>query len=111
MAAHSPSAIPARQATILNPVCVAAFPRMRALAWCNDVLYASRGYSLLRARMQTNMSPVWEDVGIFEPSPWRSITSSSRLVSRLLRDGFHALVQLSSGHLIAAVPRAIVTLQ
>src|ERR1022692_2322521 len=111
MAARAFSVNSAGQNTGLNPIRIAAFPRIRALAWCNDVLYASRGYSLLRARMQTNMSPVWEDVGIYEPSPWRSITSSSRLVSRLLRDGFHALVQLSSGHLIAAVPRAIVTLQ
>jgi len=111
MAAHAFSVNSAGQNAGLNPIRTAAFPRMRALAWCNDVLYASRGYSLLRARMQTNMSPVWEDVGIYTPGPWRSITSSSRLASRLLRDGFHALVPLSSGHLLGAVPRTIVTLQ
>jgi hypothetical protein len=110
MAAHSLSAIAARQATILNPVCVAAFPRMRALAWSNDVLYASQGYTLLRARMQTNTKPIWEDVGSYRPGVWRSITSSSRLASRLFRDGFHALAVLSSGHLVGAVPSAIVTL-
>jgi hypothetical protein len=60
--------------------------------------------------MKTNASPVWEDVGTYRPGPWRSITSSSRLASRLLRDGFHALAALSSGHLVGAVPRAIVTL-
>jgi hypothetical protein len=108
MAAHLGFAIAADQKTSLNPVCIAAFPRMRALAWCNDVLYASRGYTLLRAKMQTNL--MWEEVGTYWPSLCRSITSSSRLTSRLLRDGFHALVALPSGHLVAAAPRAIATL-
>ena len=111
MAAHSLLVITAHQATGLNPVRIATFPRLRVLAWRHDVLYASRGYSLLSARMQTDSSPVWEDVGAYQPGPWRSITSSSRLASRLLRDGFHALAALSSGHLVGAVPRAIVTLQ
>ena len=44
------------------------------------------------------------------PAAWRTVTSSSRLTSRLFRDGFHALVALSSGHLVGAVPDAIVTL-
>jgi hypothetical protein len=111
MAAHSLFAITAHQATRLNPVRTATFHRTRALAWRNDMLYVSRGYTLLRARMQTNPSPAWEDVGTYQPGPLRSITSSSRLASRLFRDGFHALAPLSSGHLIAAVPHAIVTLQ
>ena len=110
MAAHSISVSSAHQNTGLNPVRIAAFPRMRALAWRDDILYASRGYALLRATMQTNTSPVWEDVGTYRPNPWRAVSSSSRLISRLLRDGFHALVALSSGHLVGAVPRAIVTL-
>jgi hypothetical protein len=110
MVAHSLPVNSADQNTGLNPVRIAAFPRMRALAWSNDILYASRGYTLLRARMQTNTSPVWEDVGTYRPGLWRSIPSSSRLASRLLRDGFHALAALSSGHLVGAVPRAIVTL-
>jgi hypothetical protein len=110
MAAHSLFVNSADQNARLNPVRIAAFPRMRALAWGRNVLYASRGYTLLRARMQTNTNAVWEDVGTYRPGPWRSITSSSRLVSRLLRDGFHALAALSSGHLIAAVPHAILTL-
>ena len=107
MAAHPTSAI-TPQNTSLNPVQIAAFPRMRALAWCNDVLYASCGYAVLRARVRASM--VWEEVGIYRPPPWRTITSSSRLASRLLRDGFHALAALSSGHLVAAVPGTIVTL-
>jgi hypothetical protein len=109
MAAHSVFPI-ADKDTSLNPVRIAALPRMRVLAWCDDVLYASRGYALLCARMQTDPSPVWQDVGTYRPHSWRAISSSSRLMSRLLRDGFHALVALSSGHLVAAVPRAIVTL-
>ena len=98
------------QKASLNPVRIATFPGMRALAWRNDVLYASQGYTLLRARMQMNMSPVWEDAGTYQPSLWRTLTSSSRLAARLFRDGFHALAALSSGQLIAAAPHAIVTL-
>jgi len=101
----------AEQNTSLNPVQIAAFPRMRALAWRDDVLYASRGYALLRARMQTSTSVAWEDVGTYRPAAWRIITSSSPLASRLFRDGFHALVALSSKHLVGAVPHAIVTLR
>src|SRR5271167_2448541 len=107
MAAYSVSAIAAHQNTKLNPVRIAAFPGMRALAWRDDALYASRGYTLLCARMQTNASPVWKNVGTYRPSLWRTITSPSRLASRLFRDGFHALVALSSGHLVGAVARAI----
>ena len=103
----SASAIAARN-TSLHPVQIAAFPRMRALAWRDDVLYASCGYTLLQARMQTSM--LWEHVGTYRPAAWRTMTSSSRMASRLFRDGFHALVALSSGHSVAAVPRAIVTL-
>jgi hypothetical protein len=85
---------------------------MRALAWCGDILYASRGYKVLRARVQTPTSTIeWERIGQYRPAAWRTITSSSRLASRLLRDGFHALVALSSGHLVGAVPNAIVTLE
>jgi hypothetical protein len=110
MAAHSVSAI-AAQNTTLHPVQIAAFPRLRALAWCNDVLYAARGYALLRATMKTHTSAIkWDHVGQYQPAAWRTVTSSSRLASRFFRDGFHALVVLSSGHLVGAVPRAIVTL-
>jgi hypothetical protein len=111
MAAHAISLGATGQSTELNPVQVATFPRMRALAWHNDVLYASRGYSLLRARFGTYDSDIaWERVGQYRPNAWRSITSSFSLASRLFRDGFHALVTLSSGHLIGAVPNAVVTL-
>jgi hypothetical protein len=94
----------------LNPVCIATYPRMRALAWRNDVLYASCGYHLRRAKIQTSTSTLWDDVGTYRPAAWRTVTSSSHLPSRLFRDGFHALAALSSGHLIGAVPGAIVSL-
>jgi hypothetical protein len=93
-----------------NPVRIYAFPGVRALAWHNDVLYASRGYSLLRARIHANATTQWENAGIYRPGLLRTITSSADLSSRLLRDGFHALVVLPSGHVIGAVPHAVVTL-
>src|SRR4029077_5946668 len=51
----------------------------------------------------------WEHPGQYRPAVWRGITSSSHLASRFFRDGFHALAALSSGHLVGAVPHAIVT--
>ena len=90
---------------------VAVFPRLRALAWDRDVLYASRGYELLRAGITSPSAPVhWECVASVQPSFWRLLTSSSTLASRLFRDGFHALGVLDSGELVAAIPKAIVTL-
>jgi len=111
MAAHSIALNAAYEKPELNPVRIGAFANMRALAWRKNVLYASRGYSLLSATIRTNASAIeWDRVGRFRPASWRTVTSSSRMTSRLFRDGFHALVALSSGHLVGAVPRAIVTL-
>src|SRR5580704_15233841 len=111
MAAHSTCEIAVDRNAGLNPVRIATFPRLRALAWRNDVLYASRGYALLRATLQKHTGAIeWKHVGQYRPAAWRSITSSSRLASRLFRDGFHALASLSSGHLVGVVPHAIVTL-
>jgi len=90
---------------------LAAFSGLRALAWHDDVLYASRGYILLRARITAGEGEVqWEGVGEARPQWWRTLTSVSRLGTRLCRDGFHALAVLASGELIAAVPHAVVTL-
>jgi hypothetical protein len=112
MAAYSTYAVATDRNTGLSPVRLAAFPHMRALAWRNDDLYASRGYTLLRSTMKKHANALeWEHVGQYRPAAWRTITSSSQLGSRLLRDGFHALVALSSGGLVAAVPSAIVTLE
>jgi hypothetical protein len=107
--AANPSPIPAVSG--LHPIRITAVPGLRPLAWSNDILYASRGYTLLRTRIQPNNQIRWDPVGIYRPNPVRSFTSSFRLTSRLLRDGFHALVALGSEQLIGAVPRAIVTLQ
>lgn len=109
MAAERASAMPPVQAKELTLTRVAAFPRMRALAWCDDVLYASRGYTLLRAQMGAG-SIEWQTVGRYHPTWWRNLSSRSRLAFRLFRDGFHALAVLSSGDVVAAVPGAILTL-
>jgi hypothetical protein len=88
---------------------IATYPSLRVVAWANDFLYASRRYELLRSRV-TECGCTWEPVGIFRPEWWRSLTSRSRLGSRLVRDGFHALAVLPSGTVVGAVPGGIVTL-
>jgi hypothetical protein len=108
MVAHQTYVIPPQQSG-WSLDHVATFPRPRALAWCGDVLYASRGYMLLRARVE-GARIEWQEVARYRPAWWRNLSSSSRLTSRLFRDGFHALAVLSSGHLVAAVPKAILTL-
>jgi hypothetical protein len=90
---------------------VARFPRVRALTWSGDVLYAARGYQLLRARIQNPGENVaWERVGGFRASWRRRLSSGNNLTARLFRDGFHALAALPSGGFVAAVPGAIVRL-
>ena len=89
---------------------VAAFPRLRVLAWDKEILYASRGYMLLKARCGGDRFD-WEPVATYRPEWWRRITNRSRFGYRLVRDGFHALATHSSGNLIAAVPGAIATLR
>lgn len=89
---------------------VASFPSLRALSWHENLLYASRGYELLCAQISPYAPTIkWQPVARHDAAPWRQVSSRSRLGSRLLRDGFHALAVLPSGHLVAAVPRAIVT--
>lgn len=87
------------------------------MAWQGDVLYASQGYKLLRARIVgkagirgKETSIRWEHVADSQPAWWRKLTSRSRLAARLCRDGFHTLATLPSGELIAATPKAIVVL-
>jgi hypothetical protein len=109
MAAERASVMPLVRASELSLTRLATFPRMRALAWHNDVLYASRGYTLMRARMGAG-SVAWQRVAPFRPAWWRTLSASSRLTFRLFRDGFHALAVLSSGDIVAAVPGAILTL-
>jgi hypothetical protein len=91
---------------------VARLPRLRALAWAGDLLYASRGYRLFRAPIQGPLpTPNWQPVARFQPSLRQRISASNRLTARLFRDGFHALAILPSGGLVAAVPGAIITLR
>ena len=108
MAVHDSS--PMARPNVLNLVPAAVFPRLRVLAWRDDWLYASRSYSLLRARVKLDSDPVeWQPVARYVPAWWRNLSASSRLTFRLSRDGFHALVTLASGHMVAAVPGAILT--
>ncbi len=88
---------------------IASFPGLRVLAWDGDTLYASRGYTLLRARPDSAACS-WQPVGSYSPPWWRKWSAKSRLTYRLFRDGFHALAVLPSGHLVGAVPGAILTL-
>jgi len=105
--ATQPQVIP--QASKFELKCIERFPRMRALYWDGDVLYASRGYQLLQAKVDGG--PVaWKTVGYYQPEWWRGMSSASRLGFRLFRDGFHTLNKLPTNHLIAAVPKAIVVL-
>jgi hypothetical protein len=91
---------------------VARFPRLRALAWSGDHLYASRGYELLVARIHEPSDRMsWQPVATFRPALRRRLSVMNRLTTRLFRDGFHALAVLPAGGLVAAVPGAIVTLR
>ena len=91
---------------------VARFPGLRALAWSGSGLYASRGYKLLRARIENPTDNLtWLQVANFHPAWYRQLSVTNRLTARLLRDGFHALAVLPSGGIVAAVPGAIITLR
>ena len=87
---------------------IASLPGMRALAWSDDVLYAARGYTLLTLRVVGGQVRQ-HTIATHRAPLWRRMSSSMPLTFRLVRDGFHALA-IHSGHLIAAVPGAIVTL-
>ena len=89
---------------------VARLPGFRALAWSGDLLYASRGYELFRARIQDPAKPMtWQSVAKFRPGWKRTLSAANNLSARLFRDGFHALAVLPYGGIVAAVPGAIVT--
>jgi hypothetical protein len=94
---------------------VARFPHLRALTWVGDTLYASRGYELVRAEISPGQVPSdglpWEAVASFDPPWWRGWTVHSKLSSRLVRDGFHALAVLPLHGMVATVPGAIITLR
>lgn len=111
MAARESPPAQSSEKDVLRLVPVATFPRLRVLAWRDDLLYASRGYSLLRAQVTAAADAIqWQPVARYAPDWWRNLSASSRLTFRLFRDGFHALATLSSGHIVAAVPGAILAL-
>ena len=86
--------------------------RLRALVWSGDVLYASRGYELLHARIQNSSGDIdWQTVASFRTAFKRRLSVTNRITARLLRDGFHALAVFSDGGIVGAVPGAIVSLR
>lgn len=87
---------------------IAYYPGIRVLAWDEDVLYACRGYEIVRLRVGQGASE-WEEVARFRPAWWRNLTSRSAVSYRLVRDGFHALAVLADGTMVGAVAGAIVT--
>lgn len=109
MASHSVPTIQPDSRARWDLTQVASFPGLRALAWDHDVLYASRGYSLLRGTVKAT-EVGWQKIAQHRPAWWRNLSASTALSFRLFRDGLHALAKLPSGHLIAAAPSAILTL-
>lgn len=109
MAAQRDFGMSADDASELRLTRIAVYPGLRVLSWSDDVLYASPGYTLLRARINSS-SIEWKRVARYRPAWWRDVSSLSRLTLRLFRDGFHALAVLSSGHVVGAVPGAILTI-
>ena len=79
---------------------------IRILAWDGAVLYAGRGYEIVRLRSN---GQDWETVARSHPAWWRNVTSQMNLTYRLVRDGFHALAILRDGTMVGAVPGSIVT--
>jgi len=109
-----PTAMPPDAQPEILLVRTGTFNGLRVLSWAGDIIYASRGYKLLRAQVPPNQASMaglrWSAVASFRSTWWRQITSVHNLSARLVRDGFHALAVLPSGGLVAAVPGAIVTL-
>ena len=85
---------------------VATYPGVRVLTWEGETLYGCRGYEIasLRAGKDTD----WRVVARFRPAWWRNLTSRNTVTSRLVRDGFHALLVLDDQTMVGAVPGAIV---
>src|SRR5690242_16300404 len=61
----------------------ARVPGLRALAWDGDVLYASRGYHLLRATITDHSTLDWQPVASFRPGWKRRLSVTNRLSARL----------------------------
>ena len=48
-------------------------PGLRALAWDGEILYASRGYEIVRGHAREGRFS-WEPVARFVPATWRRLT-------------------------------------
>jgi hypothetical protein len=107
MSAQLGTVLPSEPSADWGLVPVTTLPRTRALAWANNILYVSQGYTVKQGSCHSETIE-WQTIARFDPPVWRRLTSRSRLPHRLVRDGFHALVALASGHLIGTVPGAIV---
>jgi hypothetical protein len=106
----SPNKIPPHEASGIRLTLIARLPSLRALAWSEDILYASRGYELLCAKIDSNFRLMnWQSVATFNPGWKRKLSSANSLAARLFRDGFHALAVLPSAGLVAAIPGAILS--
>ena len=57
---------------------VAAYRGIRVLTWDKDVLYACRGYEIVRLGVGASASD-WQMVARFHPVWWRRLTSRSAL--------------------------------
>jgi hypothetical protein len=82
-----------------------SFGFARALYAAGDRLYWSRGAELFVSRADGSQA---RQIGVSPEPGWVRAASSSKLGLRLLRAGFHDLVELPSGDLIAIVRQAIV---
>src|SRR5713226_708127 len=78
MATQAASAMATAAGGALKLELVAKFPNLRALAWDGDVLYASRGYELLSARVDAPEIE-WRKVGGYRPEWWRNLSCRNRL--------------------------------
>ena len=68
-----------------TPLTLAArFPGLRALAWSEHHLYASRGYELLRANVEDARDITWQPVAHFRPSLRRRLSASNRFFGALV---------------------------
>ena len=109
MTAEPASAVPTEPFAGGRLTPIAMLRGVRVLAWSNETLYVSRGYTVERAVVRGDHID-WQPVGCWDAPLWRRLTSKFRLSHRLFRDGFHALAVLPSGSLVGAVAGAIVTL-
>lgn len=83
---------------------IGRFPGLRVVAWVGGLLYAGRGYTLLRWEQDRAQ---WRQVAAMDPGGGRRLTVVHRLTLRLFRDGYHALAGLPDGRLAAVFPGVI----